>query len=68
MHNIMVTPATEFLKNNYAWNTCTFFVTQKWLKWLIAINFTKNNNRLKNLSNCDTNLFLNLQYEKICWL
>ena len=68
MHNIMVTPATEFLKNNYAWNTCTFFVTQKWLKWLIAINFILHyDNTLKNVSNCYTNVLHKSIFETSVW-
>ena len=68
MHNIMVTPATEFLKNNYAWNTCTFFVTQKWLKWLIAINFILHyDNTLKNVSNCYTNVLHKSIFESSVW-
>ena len=68
MHNIMVTPATEFLKNNYAWNACTFFVTQKWLKWLIAINYILHyDNTLKNVSNCYTNVLHKSIFESSVW-
>ena len=68
MHNIMVPPATEFLKNNYAWNTRTFFVTQKWLKWLIAINFILHyDNTLKNVSNCYTNVLHKSIFESSVW-
>ena len=68
MHNVMVTPTTEFLKNNYAWNTCTFFVTQKWLKWLIAINFILHyDNTLKNVSNCYTNVLHKSIFESSVW-